>query len=63
LIRRNRGNNREAGKTEEKWAQWKERMNEGKAYGRSKDGIEEERERRMQEQKRSNKRQYIRMSK
>ena len=39
-----------------------ERMNEGKTYGRSKDGIEE-RERRMQEEKRSNKRRHIRMSK
>jgi hypothetical protein len=63
LIRRNRDNNREARKTEEKRAKWKERMNEGKTYGRSNDGIEEERERRMQEEKRSNKRQYVRMSK
>jgi hypothetical protein len=63
LIKMNRVNNREAGKTEEKRPKWKERMNEGKTYGRSKDGIEEKRERRMQEEKGSNKRQYIRMSK
>jgi len=63
LIRRNRDNNREAVKTEEKGAKWKETMNEGRTYGRSKDGIEEERERRMHEEKRSNKRQYVRMSK
>jgi hypothetical protein len=62
LIRRNGDNNREAGKTEEKRAKWKERINEGKTYGRSKDGIEE-RKRRMREEKRSNKRQYVRMSK
>jgi hypothetical protein len=45
--KRNRGDNREAGKAEEKRAKWKERMNEGKTYGRSENGIEEERERRM----------------